>query len=210
MSVTQNLSEVLNNIRASEKAANRAENSVRLLAVSKTKPVSDIIEAYNAGQRLFGENYAKECADKAKELTEAGYRDIEWHFIGPIQSNKTRLIAESCGWAESIDRVHIAERLNNQRPDNMPPLNICLQVNISQEEQKQGIEISQVLDLSNEIIKFPRLKLRGLMAQKYPDIDTLSLGMTHDMNEAIAAGSTEVRIGTAIFGARDYSKKASA
>lgn len=164
MSVTQNLSEVLNNIRASEKAANRAENSVRLLAVSKTKPVSDIIEAYNAGQRLFGENYAKECADKAKELTEAGYRDIEWHFIGPIQSNKTRLIAESCGWAESIDRVHIAERLNNQRPDNMPPLNICLQVNISQEEQKQGIEISQVLDLSNEIIKFPRLKLRGLMA----------------------------------------------
>ena len=236
MSVTQNLSEVLNNIRASEKAANREENSVKLLAVSKTKPVSDIIEAYNAGQRLFGENYAKECADKARELSEAGYKDIEWHFIGPIQSNKTRLIAESSSWAESIDRVHIAERLNNQRPDSMPPLNVCLQVNISQEEQKQGIEISQVLDLSNEIIKFPRLKLRGLMAialntdnreillesfskmnemfrtlqQKYPDIDTLSLGMTHDMDEAIAAGSTEVRIGTAIFGARDYSKKASA
>ena len=200
--------------------------AIKLLAVSKKHPSIAINEAYQAGQRAFGENYVQELLDKAKQLSKL---DIEWHFIGPLQSNKTKKIAEVAHWVHTIDRVKIAQRLNDQRPDGLPPLNICLQVNISNEESKSGVLPENLEALALDVSKLPKLKLRGLMAIPAPEkefnkqriifskirslkdklnqqgfqLDTLSMGMTNDMEAAVAEGATIVRIGTAIFGVRD-------
>lgn len=208
-------------------SANRNPHSVRLLAVSKTKPVSDIELAYEAGQRLFGENYIQEGVDKIQTLKHLS--DIEWHMIGPIQSNKTKIVAEHFDWVQSIDRLKIARRLNDQRPEDMPPLNVCIQLNIEQEDSKSGIVPVALPGLVQEILNLPRLSLRGVMAipaaevtpeaqgqtltalqsiynqlaAQVDTVDTLSVGMSGDMRQAIAHGSTMVRIGTAIFGARN-------
>jgi len=206
--------------------AHRPPNSVKLLAVSKTKPVSDIMVAYEAGQRMFGENYVQEGVEKIQLL--AAHNDIEWHMIGPIQSNKTKVVAEHFDWVQSVDREKIARRLNDQRPSSMPPLNVCIQVNIDDEDSKSGIPLAQLDDLVSFVQTQPRLRLRGLMAipkanprshqqqetlqklkqlfdlyhTKVSGFDTLSVGMSGDMQEAILHGSTMVRIGTAIFGSR--------
>lgn len=209
---------------------------MHLLAVSKTKPASDLREAANAGQLAFGENYLQEALEKIEALSDIP--DIEWHFIGPIQSNKTRSIAEHFHWTHSVDRLKIAQRLNDQRPNNLPPLNICLQVNVDNEESKSGCRLDELPELAAAIHQLPRLKLRGLMAipdpgqpeedlrasfqalanaldklkqqNDLPDtlsLDTLSMGMSGDLELAIAEGATMVRIGTALFGVRDYSSK---
>ena len=204
----------------------RPAGSVSLLAVSKGKSVEAIAQAYTAGQRRFGESYIQEAIPKIEVLSEF---DIEWHFIGPIQSNKTRHLAQRFHWVHSVDRLKTAQRLQNQRPVSLPPLNICLQINISQEYSKSGIDPDEVDVLAREIVSFDRLCLRGLMAIPaasdnfteqhrmfsqvrqaqerlitvgYP-LDTLSMGMSNDMEAAIAEGATIVRIGTAIFGARE-------
>ncbi|WP_351075862.1 YggS family pyridoxal phosphate-dependent enzyme [Shewanella sp. CAL98-MNA-CIBAN-0140] len=208
----------------------RSPDEINLLAVSKTKPISDIIAAYQAGQRLFGENYVQEGETKINAL-QADYPDIEWHFIGPLQSNKTKIVAEHFDWLHTLSRGKIAQRLHEQRPSNKSPLNVCIQVNISQEESKSGInsaDFADVATLALTIASLPHLKLRGLMAiptatddvqlqqqefsqlkqlfdqlkQQYPSVDTLSMGMSGDMDIAIANGSTMVRIGSAIFGQR--------
>lgn len=205
---------------------NRDANEIELLAVSKTKPVDDILAAYHAEQRHFGENYVQEGYDKTVAL--ADYHDIVWHFIGPIQSNKTRLVAESFHWVHTISREKIAQRLNDQRPPQLPPLNVCIQMNIEQESSKSGVVDEQVYALASLVDTMPNLTLRGIMAipsqqsdthkrkqvlqsiadiyhklkQQFTTVDTLSLGMSGDMGDAIAAGSTMVRVGTAIFGER--------
>jgi pyridoxal phosphate enzyme (YggS family) len=208
----------------------RSSGEISLLAVSKTKPISDIIAAYQAGQRQFGENYVQEGETKINAL-QADYPDIEWHFIGPLQSNKTKIVAEHFDWMHTLSRGKIAQRLHEQRPSNKSPLNVCIQVNISQEESKSGInsaDFADVATLALTIASLPHLKLRGLMAiptatddvqlqqqefsqlkqlfeqlkQQYPSVDTLSMGMSGDMDIAIANGSTMVRIGSAIFGER--------
>ncbi len=211
--------------------AGRAPDDVQLLAVSKTKPIEAIYAAYQAGQRQFGESYVQEAIPKIQLLqTNSDYADIEWHFIGPLQSNKTKPVAEHFDWVHSVDREKIAQRLNEQRPAHLPALNICLQVNISGEQTKSGINADEVFGLAGIISQFPRLKLRGLMTiaentddmnvvrdnflhmqqlfnqlkSQYPSVDTLSMGMTDDMPLAISCGSTMVRIGTAIFGSREY------
>ncbi len=209
----------------------REPEQIKLLAVSKTKPVEAIQTAYQAGQRLFGESYVQEAVTKVQYLkNQPDYSGIEWHFIGPLQSNKTRLVAENFDWVHSIEREKIAQRLNEQRPANLPALNVCIQVNISGEQTKSGITADEVFGLAGIINNFPQLKLRGLMAiaentddlsvvrdnflqmqalfnrlkSEYPSVDTLSMGMTDDMAVAIECGSTMVRIGTAIFGSREY------
>lgn len=205
----------------------RSPSEISLLAVSKTKPISDIITAYQAGQRRFGENYVQEGESKITALT-GDYPDIEWHFIGPLQSNKTKIVAEHFDWMHTVSRDKIAQRLNDQRPSNKPPLNVCIQVNISQEDSKSGVHVNDVATLALLISQLPNLRLRGLMAiptatddiriqqqefanlkslydqlqQQYPNIDTLSMGMSGDLDIAIANGSTMVRIGSAIFGER--------
>ena len=205
----------------------RLPSDISLLAVSKTKPINDIIAAYDAGQRQFGENYVQEGETKITTLA-TDYPDIEWHFIGPLQSNKTRIVAEHFDWMHTVSRDKIAQRLNDQRPNNKKPLNVCIQVNISQEDSKSGVDANQVAMLALTISQLPNLRLRGLMAiptatadtqlqqqefanlktlfdqlqQQYPSIDTLSMGMSGDMDIAIANGSTMVRIGSAIFGER--------
>ncbi|QUX94321.1 YggS family pyridoxal phosphate-dependent enzyme [Marinomonas sp. CT5] len=210
----------------------RESGSVRLLAVSKTKPLSALEAAYHAGQRAFGENYVQEAVDKYHALTHLS--DVEWHFIGPIQSNKSRLIAETMHWVHSIDREKIARRLSEQRPTELPPLNVCIQVNISGEDTKAGVTLSELNDMVALVAELPNLRLRGLMAIPAPQqsheaqcavyqplaqafvelsksdsmIDTLSIGMSGDLPAAIQAGSTMVRVGTAIFGERDYSGRA--
>ncbi len=231
--ITENLNTVRQQIQQSAENSNRDAADICLLAVSKTRPADDLRQAYAAGQRDFGENYLQESLDKIEQLQDL---DICWHFIGPIQSNKTRPVSESFAWVHSVDRLKIAQRLSSQRPENMPPLNICLQVNISGEESKSGILPRDVVSLAGEILQLPNIRLRGLMAipspcddpqaQRIPfqemtrlladirtanptaQLDTLSMGMTGDMAAAIGEGSTMVRIGTAIFGARDYSQKA--
>jgi pyridoxal phosphate enzyme (YggS family) len=204
---------------------------IQLLAVSKTKPIEAIYAAYQAGQRQFGESYVQEAIPKIQLLqTNPDYADIEWHFIGPLQSNKTKPVAEHFDWVHSVDREKIAQRLNEQRPAHLPALNVCLQINISGEQTKSGINADEVFGLAGIISQFPRLKLRGLMTiaentddmnvvrdnflhmqqlfnqlkSQYPSVDTLSMGMTDDMPLAINCGSTMVRIGTAIFGSREY------
>jgi len=209
----------------SSSPATEASLPVSLLAVSKTKPAQLIEQAYLAGQRDFGENYLQESIEKMPLLSHLPA--LSWHFIGPIQSNKTKLIASNFSWVHSVDREKIAQRLNQHLKDddsNNTPLNICLQVNISNEESKSGVDIEDVFPLAEVVNNCDKLTLRGLMAvpekdaplacyekmqqlfkqlkEKYPSVDTLSLGMSNDLDMAVANGSTMVRIGTAIFGAR--------
>lgn len=227
---------ISNNIVAIKKRIAKAslnavrQDKIQLLAVSKTKPVSLIKQAFAQGLSHFGENYVQESIEKIQQIKQDKDfdRPIFWYFIGPLQSNKTRLVAENFDWVQSIDRLKIAERLNQQRPPALPTLNICLQVNISGEESKSGTTLAQVMELAEQVQALPRLKLRGIMAipmksddnnivkqqftalnkiyqllqQQYPDIDTLSMGMSGDLESAIECGSTMVRIGTDIFGAR--------
>jgi len=222
--IADNIGLVCERIRAAAQAVQRDESSVHLLAVSKTKPAQAVREAYAAGIRDFGENYLQEALGKQLELTDL---PLSWHFIGPIQSNKTRAIAEHFAWVHSVDRLKIAQRLSEQRPAELPPLNICIQVNVSGEASKSGCTPADLPALANAISALPRLKLRGLMAIPEPTddraeqdaafatvrdlqaslnlpLDTLSMGMSHDLESAIAQGATWVRIGTALFGARDY------
>ncbi|MGP6430347.1 YggS family pyridoxal phosphate-dependent enzyme [Pseudomonas paraglycinae] len=224
--IADNIQLVSSRIQAAVKAAGRDENSVQLLAVSKTKPAQALREAYAAGLRDFGENYLQEALGKQLELADL---PLIWHFIGPIQSNKTRSIAEHFAWVHSVDRLKIAQRLSEQRPADLPPLNICIQVNVSGEASKSGCTPQDLPALAQAISALPRLKLRGLMAIPEPTedraeqdaafaavqklqasldlpLDTLSMGMSHDLESAIAQGATWVRIGTALFGARDYSQ----
>jgi pyridoxal phosphate enzyme (YggS family) len=224
--IADNIAQVRLRIHAAEQAAGRAAESVRLLAVSKTKPAQALREAHAAGLRDFGENYLQEALGKQAELTDL---PLIWHFIGPIQSNKTRAIAEHFDWVHSVDRLKIAQRLSEQRPAELPPLNICIQVNVSGEASKSGCSPADLPALASAIDALPRLELRGLMAIPEPTedratqdaafaavqrlqasldlpLDTLSMGMSHDLESAIAQGATWVRIGTALFGARDYSK----
>ena len=201
---------------------------VKVLAVSKTFPVADVVQAIQAGARAFGENYVQEGVEKILALRALGYRGLEWHFIGPLQSNKTRLIAEHFDWVHSVDRLKIAQRLAQQRPADLPPLQVCLQVNISYEDSKSGVAPAEVVALAREIQSLERLQLRGLMAipQASADfqtqrrsfaavrqlldecraaglnLDTLSMGMSADLEAAIAEGATIVRVGSAIFGQR--------
>jgi len=225
--IADNILQVSSRIQAATKAAGRDENSVQLLAVSKTKPAQALREAYAAGLRDFGENYLQEALGKQLELADL---PLIWHFIGPIQSNKTRAIAEHFDWVHSVDRLKIAQRLSEQRPAELPPLNICIQVNVSGEASKSGCTPTDLPALAEAISTLPRLKLRGLMAIPEPTedraeqdaafaavqrlqaslnlpLDTLSMGMSHDLESAIAQGATWVRIGTALFGARDYGQQ---
>jgi len=224
MAISDSLKATKNRIAEACVAAGRAPDAVRLLVVSKTFPGAAVREAFAAGARAFGENYVQEGLAKVEELADLRSQ-LEWHLIGPLQSNKTRLVAEQFDWVHSVDRLKIAERLSEQRPPGLPPLNVCLQVNISGEASKSGLLPAEVAPLARQVAALPRLKLRGLMAIPEPGpeadeqhramaalyasllaeglaLDTLSLGMSADLEAAIAAGSTMVRIGTAIFGAR--------
>jgi len=221
----KNLNRVREQIVQAASACKRESDSILLLAVSKKKPASDIRQAWELGQRDFGENYLQEALQKMEKLEDL---DITWHFIGAIQSNKTRNIAEAFDWVHCIDRAKIARRLSEQRPPDLGPLNVCIQVNIDHESSKAGIELVELPELANAIHQLPGIRLRGLMTIPAPqesfdlqrsafaklanaleslrqqgiDCDTLSMGMTQDMEAAIAEGSTLVRIGTAIFGER--------
>ncbi len=219
--IAENLQVVRARIGRAAQAAGRDARAVTLLAVSKTHPASRIIEAHAAGQRAFGENYVQEAVEKMHAL---GLDDaLEWHLIGPLQSNKTRLAAEHFQWIHTIDREKIARRLSEQRPAELPALNVLIQVNVSGERTKSGVAAAEVEALARTIAPLPKLRLRGLMAMPEPgaersryrevrsafaalarnfDIDTLSMGMSDDLEVAIAEGATTVRIGTAIFGAR--------
>jgi pyridoxal phosphate enzyme (YggS family) len=222
--IAENISTLAERIHNAAQAAQRDPASVALLAVSKTKPASDLREAYAAGLRDFGENYLQEALGKQTELSDL---PLIWHFIGPIQSNKTRAIAENFAWVHSVDRLKIAQRLSEQRPADLPPLNICIQVNVSGEASKSGCTPEDLPALAQAISALPHLRLRGLMAIPEPTedsdeqnaafaavrtlqdqlnlpLDTLSMGMSHDLEAAIAQGATWVRIGTALFGARNY------
>ncbi|MDP1932847.1 MAG: YggS family pyridoxal phosphate-dependent enzyme [Gammaproteobacteria bacterium] len=226
-SIAENISTVRKQITKCAEQSGRAADSVCLLAVSKTQSPELIREAYAAGQHDFGENYVQEALDKITTLPLPG---IRWHFIGPIQSNKTRDIAEHFDWVHSVDRLKIAQRLDAQRPATKGPLNICIQINLSAEDTKSGTSLEEAEGLCTQISKLQHLRLRGLMAipapcadldqQRqvfrplaemlgrlaihYPQMDTLSIGMSADFEAAIAEGSTIVRIGTAIFGARPH------
>ncbi len=218
------LNSIHSQIRAAAENAGRTPDSVLLLAVSKTKSAQAITEAYQAGQRHFGENYVQEALAKQQELSAFA---VTWHFIGPIQSNKTRLIAEHFDWVHSVDSLKIAQRLSSQRPAHLAALNICLQVNISDETSKSGIGLEDLAELCAQVGQLPHLRLRGVMAipapesqferQRQPyqrlyravkqlptaaDLDTFSFGMSGDLAAAIMEGATIVRIGTALFGAR--------
>jgi PLP dependent protein len=225
--IATNLQAVQARIANAAAVAGRSPEGIRLLAVSKTWPLSCILEAADAGQRAFGENYVQEGVEKAIAATE---RHLEWHFIGPLQSNKTRPVAEHFTWVHSIDRLKIAQRLSEQRPAQLPPLQVCVQVNVSGEASKSGCLPDEALALCQAVAALPRLQLRGLMgipeptddpaAQRAPfrqlrqiyetiraaglPLDTLSMGMSHDLEAAVAEGATIVRIGTAIFGERNY------
>jgi PLP dependent protein len=228
--ILSNLQATREAIAQAAKAAKRNVADVRLLAVSKTFSPAAVREAFVAGQDCFGENYLQEALEKMGELRDL---PLEWHFIGPIQSNKTRVIAENFAWVHGVDRLKIAERLSEQRPAHLPPLNVCLQVNVSGEESKSGVAPEDVETLAQQVARLPRIKLRGLMAIPAPAtnekeqrapyaqmrvllnrlnaqgmaLDTLSMGMSHDYTAAILEGATIVRIGTAIFGSRDYGER---
>lgn len=228
--IADNLLDVHRRIADAAHAAHRSPDAVRLLAVSKTFPAEDVRAAFEAGQRAFGENYVQESIAKIEALADLRAQ-IEWHFIGPLQSNKTRPVAEHFDWVHSVDRLKIAQRLSEQRPDALPPLNVCLQVNVSSEASKSGVSLEDAPALAREIAALPKLRLRGLMsipepaegleAQRAPhrtlrqlyealcaqglSLDTLSMGMSADLEAAVLEGATIVRIGTAIFGKRDYS-----
>ena len=224
-SIANNISTTLTRIRDAEQKSERIPDSVTLLAVSKTKPAEQLRQAYTAGQRHFGENYLQDALPKIEQLADL---DICWHFIGPFQSNKSRAVAEHFDWFHSLDRLKIAQRLSEQRPESLAPLNVCIQINISDEASKSGVMPEQAADLVEQIQVLPGLRLRGLMAipasnldvagqhqafsqmrvlfeglkRLAPQMDTLSMGMSDDLEIAVAEGSTLVRIGTAIFGAR--------
>ena len=227
--LNKRLQQVIQRIREAEVRFGRQPGSVQLLPVSKNQSAEDIATLNQAGMLAFGESYVQEAVDKITSLANLG---LQWHFIGPIQSNKTQLIAQYFDWVHSIDREKIARRLNDQRPENLAPLNICLQVNISEEASKSGVQPSALTDLAAQVRELPRLRLRGLMAIPAPssnfeqqrrafhavtellrslqggwnnsesELDTLSMGMSGDLEAAIAEGSTIVRVGTDIFGAR--------
>lgn len=225
--IASNLQAVRSVIAASAASAGRMADEISLLAVSKTFPADALREAYSAGQRRFAESYVQEALGKIEALKDL---PIEWHFIGPIQSNKTRSIAEHFSWVHSVDRLKVAERLSVQRPAHLPPLQLCLQVNISQEASKSGASPDELIELAQAIVQLPNLALRGLMAVPAPSdvisvqragfaqlrelyehlqqhglhLDTLSMGMSHDFPAAINEGATMVRIGSAIFGNRIY------
>ena len=224
--IAENIAKVGVRIREAAQASQRDCAAVGLLAVSKTKPAAAIREAFAAGVQDFGENYLQEALEKQAELSDLA---LTWHFIGPIQSNKTKPIAEHFAWVHSVDRLKIAQRLSDQRPAHLPALNICLQVNVSAEASKSGCNPDELPELAQAVTQLPNLRLRGLMTIPEPtddpseqraafarlrelqqslnlDLDTLSMGMSHDLEAAIAEGATWVRIGTALFGARDYSK----
>lgn len=222
-----NLENLRERIARAEQSAGRPSGQVRLLAVSKTRPAADVRAAWAAGQVAFGENYVQEGVAKARELADL---PLEWHFIGPLQSNKTREVAETFAWIHSVDRDKIARRLAEQRPAGLPPLQVCLQVNIDDEASKSGCAVADLPALAAAVLALPRLELRGLMCIPRPGnpaafaelaktrqdllasipgllperFDTLSMGMSDDLEAAIAAGSTLVRVGTALFGARAY------
>ncbi|WP_289846786.1 YggS family pyridoxal phosphate-dependent enzyme [Pseudoalteromonas tetraodonis] len=226
VTIAERLTSAYARIAETAHKAQRNSNDITLLAVSKTKPATDIMAAYDQGQRQFGESYVQEAVDKIAQLNT--FSDIVWHFIGPIQSNKSALVAANFAWVQSVDRLKIAKRLNSQRPETMPPLNVLIQVNISEEEAKSGCHPNEITELAQYIDQCAHLQLRGLMAipaksddtntqiqyfeqlqtcfdklqTQYPHIDTLSMGMSNDVEAAIAAGSTMVRIGTDIFGTR--------
>lgn len=227
MSISDNLQAIRHRIADAARACGRDPADILLLAVSKTKPDADIIAAHAAGQTAFGENYVQEGCDKAQRLDEAGLA-LDWHFIGPLQSNKTRQVATWFDWVHSVDREKIAARLSEQRDPHRPPLNLCIQVNVSGETSKSGVAPDEVAALADAIAALPRLALRGLMAIPEPTddvalqrrrfahlrqlkddlnarghrLDTLSMGMSQDLEAAIAEGATIVRVGTALFGAR--------
>ena len=224
-SIAANLQAVKARIERAARLAGRPPQEVQLIAVSKTWPAEYVAEAHACGQHAFGENQAQEGAAKIAQLR---HLPLEWHFIGPVQSNKTRLISEHFQWVHSIERDRIAVRLNDARPQHMPPLNVCIQVNVSGEASKHGVEPGQELELARIIASLPRLRLRGLMAIPEPAtdlalqrqrfallretrerlraaghaLDTLSMGMSDDFEAAIREGATMVRVGTAIFGPR--------
>ncbi len=223
--IAENIAKVGVRIREAAQASQRDCATVGLLAVSKTKPAAAIRQAFAAGVRDFGENYLQEALEKQREL---GDLPLIWHFIGPIQSNKTKAIAEHFAWVHSVDRLKIAQRLSDQRPAHLPALNICLQVNVSFEPSKSGCNPEELPALAQAVTQLPNIRLRGLMTIPEPTddvasqhaafarlrelqddlglgLDTLSMGMSHDLEAAIAEGATWVRIGTALFGARDYS-----
>ena len=221
----QSRQSVLDQIQQACGRVQRDPASVQLLAVSKTHPSQSLREMYQAGQRSFGENYLQEALTKMDELQDL---EIEWHFIGHVQRNKTRHLAEKFDWVHGVDRLIIAERLSSQRMDSRKPLNICIQVNIDGQDSKDGCQPDEVAELVKQISQLPNIRLRGLMVIPAPensvafadaktlfeqvkslharpqDWDTLSMGMSGDLDAAIAAGSTMVRVGTALFGARDY------
>jgi PLP dependent protein len=224
MAISDSLQATNNRIAAACAATGRAADAVRLLVVSKTFPATAVREAFDAGARAFGENYVQEGLAKIGELI-ALRGQLEWHLIGPLQSNKTKPVAEQFDWVHTVDRLKIAQRLAEQRPPGLAPLNICLQVNISGEASKSGLLPDEVAPLARAVAALPRLRLRGLMAIPEPGpgalaqhramaalfdglraeglaLDTLSLGMSADLEDAIAAGSTMVRVGSAIFGSR--------
>ncbi|MCS0708271.1 YggS family pyridoxal phosphate-dependent enzyme [Massilia aurea] len=229
--IAGNLQAVEATITDAVKASERARNDVQLLAVSKTFPAQAVLDAMAVGQLAFGENYLQEALDKIASVAQAQPdAAVEWHFIGPIQSNKTRPIAASFAWVHTVERLKIAQRLSEQRPPELGPLNICLQVNISGEASKSGASPEELPALAREVAQLPNLRLRGLMAIPEPTtdvaeqraafarvralfdalradglaLDTLSMGMSGDLAPAIAEGATIVRVGSAIFGKRDY------
>lgn len=228
--LTLSLHTIQHRLRQAEQAAQRPAHSVQLLAVSKTVSADRLRQAFAAGQTAFGENYVQEWLDKQQALADLA---IEWHFIGPLQSNKTRHVAELASWIHSVDRLKIAQRLSEQRPAVLPPLNVCLQVNVSGEASKSGVNPAQTLVLAQAIAALPKLRLRGLMCipeattdesalaaqfhclqqlfvelqQQGLTLDTLSMGMSADIELAVAHGSTMVRVGSALFGARPSSQR---
>lgn len=224
MAISDSLQSTKNRLTAACVSAGRPADAVRLLAVSKTFPAAAVREAFAAGARAFGENYVQEGLAKIDELADLRGQ-LEWHLIGPLQSNKTRPVAEQFDWVHSVDRLKVAQRLSEQRPHGLAPLNVCLQVNVSGEASKSGLAAAEVAALAHQVAALPRLRLRGLMAVPEPGpgalaqhqamaalfnalraeglaLDTLSLGMSADLEAAVQAGSTMVRVGTAIFGAR--------
>lgn len=227
--IADNLKHIHHQIQQITKNVNRNPDEITLLAVSKGQPAEAIQKAYEQGQRHFGENYLQEALEKQQQLSDL--TNITWHFIGPLQSNKTRKVAENFDWVHSVDRIKVAERLNRLRNSHPTPLNVCLQVNINNEESKSGLLVNEVGEVAHTVAKLPNLKLRGLMAipkknqsdseqcasfkavaqllsklkngsPQLATLDTLSMGMSADLEAAIAEGATIVRVGTAIFGPR--------
>jgi pyridoxal phosphate enzyme (YggS family) len=225
--ITHKLHDVRRRISQACSDAGRPESAVTLLAVSKTFPAEAVREAHAAGQTAFGENYVQEALDKISALADLR-PTLQWHLIGPLQSNKTRVVAEAFDWVQSVDRLKIAQRLSEQRPAHLPPLQVCIQVNSSGEDSKSGVPPAEALALARAVAALPRLQLRGLMALPAPSpdsgeqrralnavrelfhslqtqglpLDTLSMGMSADLEAAIVEGSTMVRVGTALFGHR--------